>query len=100
MEANAGYWPGRANAKTTQSLGLPAKGYREGEEHAGVCTSPGIVETDTANDQKRGKGLLEQIIATANLLGATKRVKTNRGSGGADDMLIFCRSRKVCGAHT
>jgi group II intron reverse transcriptase/maturase len=61
----------------------------EREEYAGVCTSPGMVETETTNEQKRKRGLLEQIISSENLLRAAKRVKANRGSGGTDGMTVY-----------
>ena len=61
----------------------------EREEYAGVCTSPGMVETEATNEQKRKRGLLEQIISSENLRRAAKRVKANRGSGGTDGMTVY-----------
>jgi retron-type reverse transcriptase len=48
-----------------------------------------MVETEATNEQKRKRGLLEQIISGENLRRAAKRVKANRGSGGTDGMTVY-----------
>lgn len=60
----------------------------EQREHAEVCTSPKMTETDNTNTNKQTEGLFELILARDNLNRAYKQVKRNKGAGGIDGMQV------------
>ncbi len=60
----------------------------EQKEHAEVCGSPKMTETDSINTNEQREGLLEQILNRDNLNRAYKQVKRNRGAGGIDGMQV------------
>jgi RNA-directed DNA polymerase len=60
----------------------------EPEGYAGGQTFIWITENNLTNTDKPEYGLLEQILSPSNLNQAFKRVRSNRGSGGIDEMEV------------
>lgn len=58
------------------------------EVYAGGQTYIRITENNIANVDKPSYGLLEQILSPSNLNRAYKRVRSNAGSGGIDEMEV------------
>lgn len=58
---------------------------REGE--AGVYSSSRMIKTDNTNGKKR-EDLLERIVSESNFKEAVKRVQSNKGAGGIDQMTV------------
>jgi len=60
----------------------------EPEGYAGGQTSIWMTENNLTNTDKPEYGLLEQILSPTNLNQAFKRVRSNKGSGGIDEMEV------------
>ena len=60
----------------------------EPEGYAGGQTFIWITENNLTNTDKPEYGLLEQILSPTNLNQAFKRVRSNKGSGGIDEMEV------------
>jgi len=60
----------------------------EPESYAGGQTFMWIIENNLTNTDKPEYGLLEQILSPTNLNQAFKRVRSNKGSGGIDEMEV------------
>ena len=60
----------------------------EREEEARVWSSQRINETENTNKTKHRQDLLERIVSESNFNEAKKRVKSNKGAGGIDDMSV------------
>jgi group II intron reverse transcriptase/maturase len=60
----------------------------EPESHAGGQTFIWITENNLTNTCKPEYGLLEQILSPSNMNQAFKRVRSNKGSGGIDEMEV------------
>ena len=58
----------------------------EGEDRALIDQR--ITENNSANADRRGYGMLEEIVSAENLNQAYKRVKKNKGAGGVDGMKV------------
>ena len=61
----------------------------EREGYAGVWSSPRMAEKDNTQDAKEQESVLEQILASDNLLRALKQVRKNKGSAGIDGMTVY-----------
>lgn len=64
------------------------KNRAEPEDYAGVQTSMWITENNLTSLTQKGYGLLEHILSPANLNAAYKRVLSNKGAGGIDEMQV------------
>ena len=67
---------------------LPQKDSSESERYVGVHDSLGITENNIANANKSRERLLERILERDNLNNAFKRVKSNKGAHGVDEMEV------------
>ena len=66
-------------------------GLRDSAEHEGegrALIDQRITENNSANADRRGYGMLEEIVSAENLNRAYKRVKKNKGAGGVDGMKV------------
>ena len=66
----------------------PEKDRRESKGHPGVQTFMWITENNITNFTECQYGLLEQILSPNNLNMAYKRVQSNKGKGGVDEMEV------------
>mgnify|MGYP000951486761 FL=1 len=76
--------------KCSQPLkeGLPQKDSSESKRYVGVHDSLGITENNITNANKSKERLLEKILDRDNLNNAFKRVKSNKGTHGVDEMEV------------
>lgn len=76
--------------KCSQPLkeGLPQKDSSESKRYVGVHDSLGITENNITNANKLKERLLEKILDRDNLNNAFKRVKSNKGTHGVDEMEV------------
>lgn len=76
--------------KCSQPLkeGLPQKNSSESERYVGAHDSLGITENNITNANKSRERLLERILERDNLNNAFKRVKSNKGAHGVDEMEV------------
>ncbi|MEA4926773.1 MAG: hypothetical protein VB084_15880 [Syntrophomonadaceae bacterium] len=74
--------------KHCSNSGWPQKDSAEHEGYAGALTGSGITENNITNAGRPEGGLLEEILCPSNLNQAYKRVKKNKGAGGADGMQV------------
>lgn len=76
--------------KCSQPLkeGLPQKDSSENKRYVGVHDSLGITENNITNANKSKERLLEKILDRDNLNNAFKRVKSNKGTHGVDEMEV------------
>ena len=58
----------------------------EHEEYAEALIGKRIAENNITNADRRGNGMLEEIVSARNMSRAYKRVKKNKGAGGVDGM--------------
>ena len=65
---------------------LPQKDSSESKRYVGVHDSLGITENNITNANKSRERLLERILERDNLNNAFKRVKSNKGAYGVDEM--------------
>ena len=66
-------------------------GLKDSAEHEGegrALIDQMITENNSANADRRGYGMLEEIVSAENLNRAYKRVKKNKGAGGVDGMEV------------
>ena len=66
-------------------------GLKDSAEHEGegrALIDQRITENNSANADRRGYGMLEEIVSAENLNRAYKRVKKNKGAGGVDGMKV------------
>ena len=64
---------------------------KDSAEHEGegrALIDQRITENNSANADRRGYGMLEEIVSADNLNRAYKRVKKNKGAGGVDGMEV------------
>ena len=64
---------------------------KDSAEHEGegrALIDQRITENNSANADRRGYGMLEEIVSADNLNRAYKRVKKNKGAGGVDGMKV------------
>jgi RNA-directed DNA polymerase len=76
--------------KCSQPLkeGSPQKDSSESERYVGAHDSLGITENNIINANKSRERLLERILERDNLNNAFKRVKSNKGTHGVDEMEV------------
>lgn len=67
---------------------LPQKDSSESKRYVGVHDSLGITENNITNANKSRERLLERILERDNLNNAFKRVKSNKGTHGVDEMEV------------
>ena len=60
----------------------------EHEEYAEALIGWRMTENNITNADRRGDGLLEEVVSAKNLNRAYKRVKKNKGAGGVDGMKV------------
>lgn len=77
---------GRMQKISTGSDNLPQKDRTESESYVGVQTFMGITENHLTEVQFAKEDLLERILSPFNMNQAYKRVVSNGGSGGVDQM--------------
>ena len=65
----------------------------ETDNKFGGQTFMGITENNFTNNDQRF-GMLEMILSPINLNKAYKKVKSNKGSGGVDDLLLYLLEHK------
>ena len=60
----------------------------EHEEEGRALIDQRITENNSTNADRRGYGLLEEVVSARNLNEAYKKVKKNKGAGGVDGMKV------------